>query len=219
MPQRFYLWVHVDDPELVADREGAVAELAGALHRDIWRRGYDAALVSAVEGGDRYPRIEVLLREWKRQSDSFYWFGGVGHAQIDADCAVRMSPDAGNVFEGRVTGLPDLSDYALNTTGASDAAADAIADEVLGTKVRERPVWASYAPPPAPSSSVHVAAPPSVPPPVAATAAAVVAAPPRPAPSTSASAGTTTATTPPVVPAAAPAPAAPAVPTQSFPVD
>ena len=93
------LWVDATEAVRKSDRASAVAELAGALHHDIWRRGYDAWLVSPVEARDRYPRVEVLVREWRPSSDEIDWFGGVGHAEIDANCAVRMSPEAGPVFE------------------------------------------------------------------------------------------------------------------------
>ncbi|HWP05524.1 MAG TPA: hypothetical protein VNN72_07275, partial [Polyangiaceae bacterium] len=199
LPQRFYLSVDMTDQVRSADRDGAVAELAGMLHHDIWERGYDAWLVSPAAGRDRYPRIEVLVRQWRRQSDEIDWFGGVGHAEIDADCTVLMTPNAQPVFAGRIRGRLDLVDYALSATPASAAAADAIADEVLGSTLRERTI--PYAPPP-PSGSVRVATPAPVTAPAprpAATTAAVVAAKPAPASSASvpASAGSAPATPPP----------------------
>lgn len=231
LPQRFYLTVDVTDQVRSADRDGAVAELAGVLHHDIWERGYDAWLVSPGDSRDRYPRIEVLVRQWRRQSDEIDWFGGVGHAEIDADCTVLMTPNTQPVFAGRIRGRLDLVDYALSATPASAAAADAIADEVLGTTLRERTV--PYAPP-APSSSASVALPNPAPAPTpaarpAATAAAVVlAAKPAPGPPASApaSAGSAPAAPPPAAaasppvaaPSAAPS-AVPVVPTGSFPVD
>jgi hypothetical protein len=210
MPQRFYLTVDATDEMRKSDRTGAVAELAGALHHDIWRRGYDAALVSPVEGRDRYPRIEVLVRQWRPASDEIDWFGGVGHAEIDADCAVRMSPDTGPVFEGRIRGRLDLVDYALSATPAPDAAAGAIAGEVLGSTVWERAVPLPYVPP---TSRPATAA--------ATATATVLAAKPPPAPSASAlAAPPPVAVPPPAAPApSAPPSAAPAVPTQSFPVE
>lgn len=232
LPQRFYLSVDMTDQVRSADRDGAVAELAGVLHHDIWERGYDAWLVSPAAGRDRYPRIEVLVRQWRRQSDEIDWFGGVGHAEIDADCTVLMTPNAQPVFAGRIRGRLDLVDYALSKTPASAAAADAIADEVLGTTLRERAV--PYAPP-TPSGSAKVATPAPAPAPnptarpAVTTAAVVLAAKPAPAASASAPtpAGSAPATPPPAAaasPPVAPAPSAapsavPVVPTGSFPVD
>ncbi|HEX5099608.1 MAG TPA: hypothetical protein VFV94_08920 [Polyangiaceae bacterium] len=227
LPQRFYLSVDVTDQVRSADRDGAVAELAGVLHHDIWERGYDAWLVSPAASRDRYPRIEVLVRQWRRQSDEIDWFGGVGHAEIDADCTVLMTPNAQPVFAGRIRGRLDLVDYALSATPASAAAADAIADEVLGSTLRDRAV--PYAPP-APSGSASVALPAPAARPAASTAA-VVAARPAPSPSASvpASAGGAPAAPPTAAAAAASSPVAsapgvtpsavPAVPTGSFPVD
>jgi hypothetical protein len=203
MPQRFYLTVDATEAVRKSDRASAVAELAGALHHDIWRRGYDAALVSPVEARDRYPRVEVLVREWRPASDEIDWFGGVGHAEIDADCAVRMSPEAGPVFEGRIRGRLDLVDYALSAHPAPEAAAGAIAGEVLGPTIWERPAPGPYVPP-ASSSAVRVAVPA-----------------PAPAPSHRPAAATAVAVPPPPVaapPSALPS-AVPAVPTQSFPVE
>lgn len=218
MPQRFYLTVDATPEVRKSDRTSAVAALAGALHHDIWRRGYDAWLVSPVEGRDRYPRVEVLVRQWRPASDEIDWFGGVGHAEIDADCAVRMSPETGPVFEGRIRGRLDLVDYALSANPAPDAAAGAIAGEVLGSTIWERPAPGPYVPPAA-SGSARVAGPAPAPTsPSRPTAAAVVAVAPRPAqpaPAPSASPG--------IVPAAPALPATPApapvVPTQSFPLE
>jgi len=208
MPQHFYLWVDATEQVKRTDGKGAVAELADALHRDIWRRGYDVTVAAAGEGRDRYPRVELLIRQWRPRSESIELFKGFGEAEIDADCAVRLSPNTGPVFEGRLHGRIDLADYGASATGASDAAADVIAERVLGPNVRDqpaptRPLPSEPAPPalpPAPSNVAHPAAAPVI---AAAVAAPRPAAPAPPAP----------------LPSPPPENAAPAVPTQSFPLE
>ena len=162
MPQRFYLWI--DGAELGEDeRRLATLELGNALHRDIWLRGYDVDLVTTVDGRDRYPRVEVLVRNWKSGSEQVQLFKGFGEAQIDADCSVRLSPTVGPVFQGQLHARLDLSGYGPSSTGAFDAAAEVIAEAVLGPNVGNRPAPTHSAPtetaPPAPSNVAHTVAP------------------------------------------------------------
>jgi hypothetical protein len=205
MPQRFYLWVDATEQVKENDRRGTVAELTDALRRDIWRRGYDVTLVAAGEERDRYPRIELLVRRWRRGDEQVQLFKGFGEAEIDADCSVRLSPDVGPVFRGHLHGRFDLADYGSSATGAADAASDVIADAVLGPNLRYQPAparpapaeSAPPAPPPPPSNVAHRAAAP----------VAAVVAPASPSPA------------PPPPPTAPPVSPAPAVPTGSFPLD
>jgi len=224
MPQRFYLWVDASEQVNATVRRMAVGELADALHRDIWRRGYDVDLVTSADGRDRYPRVEVLVRSWKSGTDEVQFFKGFGEAQIDADCSVRLSPSVGPVFLGHLKGQLDLSDYGPSATGPFDAAAGVIAEAMLGPNVRNRPAPAHSAPaetaPPSATNVVHA------PPPLVSEPAAVLAVHSRPgssrarpatapAPTQPPAASPPPAATPTVV-VALPAPASP--PVASFPV-